>query len=124
MEIATDPDLGLFDSTCEIYAQDGQFAVGAPSYNFSVLVLTAACMKAAPSAIRIGGSEVKALTEIESIQPWHALLDAYYPQLDGQTQYQAQITDANNNTLAFDVLAVEHDSQSQMTRLSLRLVTL
>ena len=124
MELATDPDRGLFDATCNIYAQDGAFSVGAPSYNYSVLVLTAACMKATPSAIKIAGSEVKSLEEIQTTQPWHTLLESYYSVLDGQTQYQAQITDADNNTIAYDVLAVEHDSMLVMTRLALRLVTL
>ena len=113
---------GTFSSFCNILAPDGLFdSAGAPSGNYAPVsgLQGIVCQKAALSVLRIGGTEQKSTPEQEAIQPWHCLLDTYYPALDGHTEYRAQVDGVN-----YDVLAVEHDSQKIMTRLSLRIVKL
>lgn len=126
MSLATDPDLGLFDSRASFNEPSGAFSVGAPTGAYVPVagLQSIPCIKAAQSMLRVGGTEMKSLPEIETIQPWHTLLDAYYPALDGHTEYQCTVTDPGNIMTTYDVLAVEKDSQSLMTRLTLRLVTL
>ena len=131
MVIATDPDLGLFSSVCNILAPDGSFTVGQPSGNYVPVsgLQGIACMKATLSAIRISATEAKTMQDQQQISPFHTLLDSYYPALwaaDGtpHTEYQAQITDEDGTVSTFDILGIEKDSQGIMTRLAMRLVTL
>ncbi len=120
MTIATDPDLELFNSVANFSAPPTDLVVGAPIGDYTPVdgLQGIPCMRAALSAIRIAGSEVKSLQEIESLQPWRTLLNGFYSQLDGHTEYAVDI-----DGIQFDILAIEHDSQLQMTRLSLRKVT-
>lgn len=111
---------GLFVSTCDIKAPSGVFnASGAPDGNYSnVAGLTGIrCMRAPQSDIRIIATEMNSLSEILSVNESRVLLDAYYPAI--LPSYQAVV-----DGVAYDIKGVEHDSQSQMTRLRVELASL
>jgi len=81
-------------------------ACTAPPYNFS------------DTSIR--ADEMKAIPEIAATGPLHVLLDANYPLLNaGWRGGWRCLIDGTN----YDILGVESDSQSKMTRVSVRLVT-
>lgn len=68
----------------------------------------------------IRADEMKAVAEIAAAQFHHVLLDSYYPLLDaGWRNGWRCLIDGTN----FDILGVESDSQSKMTRVHVRLVT-
>lgn len=114
-------EVDLFTSLCTIMAPPATLTVGAPIGPYTPVpgLINIPCLKASPSPLRVQGTEVKSIEEQQSIQPWHVLLNDYYAALDGHTEYQAVI-----DGIDFDVLGVEHDSQMQMSRLSVREVTL
>lgn len=64
--------------------------------------------------------EMKAVPEIAAMGFHHTLLDGYYPLLNAG--WRAGWRCLIDGTL-FDILGVENDSQSKMTRVSVRLVT-
>jgi hypothetical protein len=87
--------LGLVNIACTV-----------PPYNFS------------DTSIR--ADEMKAIPEIAATGPLHVLLDSNYPLLAaGWRSGWRCLIDGTN----FDILGVESDSQSKMTRVSVRLVT-
>lgn len=73
------------------------------------------CMKAPTSPVRVQATEMKALEDIMSKVPLHVLLNGYYPAI---TPDLWALVDG----VQYDIIGVESDSQSQMTRLELQLV--
>ncbi len=68
----------------------------------------------------IRAEEMKAVPDIASLRFLHTLLDGYYPLLKtGWPQGWRCLIDGVN----YDIIGVESDSQSKMTRVSVRLVT-
>lgn len=116
---------GLFDALANIQAPDGTFGPsGAPSGNYvTVSGLGAiACMDAPPSDARIQATEAKSLADQLSLNMRHVLLSGYYPQIE--TDWRAVITKSDGVTVVvYDVMGAESDSQTQQTRLEVRIVT-
>ena len=116
---------GLFVSLCTITQPDGNLGPsGQPSGTFVNVpgLVSIPCMDAVPSDSRVQAIEAKALQEILSKGFRHVLLNGYYPEAspDGQipTGWRATV-----DSVVYDILGVEHDSQNQMTRLYLQIVT-
>lgn len=117
---------GLF--SCLFTAQEpaGTFGPsGAPSGAFSDVagLVNIACMQAVTSEIRITATEEKSVSNILSLDSDHVLLDAYYPTLEAgwRAGWRCQITLPDGETVETrDILGVEHDSQTQMTRVAVR----
>lgn len=88
-----------------------------------------ACQKAPPSDARIQATEQKTIGQVDSSNLWHVLLDKYYGGVlvtlpDGQIVFGPQTSmQAVVDGVPFDVLGVELDSQKQMTRVQLQMVT-
>lgn len=97
-------------------------ATGAPDGVYSdVLGLVNIPCTAPPNAeARIQATEVKALSEIAAAEMHHVLLDSWYPTLDEGWRggWRCKV-----DGVTYDIMGVEGDSQSQMTRVSVRLVT-
>ena len=121
--------MGTFVSLCTVQKPDGAVNPdGTPSNGFMdagiVDLYTGqsqiACMDAVPSDARIQATERKDLEEIMAAAYRHVLLDACYPQiLAGVGNGWRVIVDG----VKYDLLGAEDDSQGQMTRLELQLVT-
>jgi hypothetical protein len=78
------------------------------------------CTAPPPSDSRIQAVEVKNMQEIASSELHHVLLNSWYPQLDlGWRDGWRAVVDSYD----YDILGVESDSQMQMTRVTIRLVT-
>lgn len=112
---------GLFISVCTIQTPSTSIVgAGQRAISWANLAghVSIACMDA-PEGLenKIDSSENKGVRNITDIDRHHVLLDAYYPAI--QVRYRAVI-----DGTAFDIMAVEHDSQRQMTRLAVRLATL
>lgn len=119
--------MGRFESLCTIQAPDGSLgASGFPSgayVNVAGLV-GIACQDAPPSLARIQATEAKSLAEILALNMRHVLLDGYYPTISKNTEWRAVITAADGSTVTvYDIMGAESDSQAQLTRLEVRLVT-
>jgi hypothetical protein len=88
------------------------------------------CMPPPPSEARVQATEVKALAEITGAELHHVLLDKWYSALDlgWRDGWRCMIgaNDGNGNMIngwAYDIMGVESDSQTKMTRLEIKLVT-
>ena len=115
---------GLFVSRVTIQAPDGnQGGSGAPSGTYANVagLVSIPCMDAPATFTSIDVTEIKALAEIESKGCRHVLLDAHYPTLEAgwRAGWRAVVDGIN-----YDILGAEPDSQDQMTRMELQLVTL
>ncbi len=111
---------GLFVSTCDIQEPSGFYnAAGAPDGTYvNVAGLTSiTCMRAPISKMRIRADEKNSIPEILSVNESHVLLGAYHPAI--QTNWRAVV-----DSVAYDIKGVEHDSQLQMSRLRVALVSL
>lgn len=115
---------GLFVSLCTIQQPDGIVdPAGAPSGDFVDVsgLVNIPCMNAPLDDGSIAATEAKELEEIASKGFKHILLNGYYPQAtpDDQipTNWRAII-----DSVTYDILGVEHDSQHQMTRMEVELV--
>ncbi len=79
------------------------------------------CMSAPISVDSFNADESKALPQITSSAARHVLLDGFYPAaVDGWREGWQIVVDGQS----FDVLGVEGDSQSQMTRVRITDVTI
>lgn len=115
---------GLFVSTCTIYAPTGAFGVSGAQlvypngYAAVPSVTNVKCMKAPTGVLsdKILASEIAMLREILTMQPWHVLLDNYYAAVDSAAGQLAVI-----DGIVYELFGNDHDSQFQMTRLSVRL---
>ena len=87
------------------------------------------CMNAPESGMKVSSDETRLLPHIEAERHRHVLLKGYYQQLDtGFSQgagmgWEVTITDAAGNSQDYDFLGGEGDSQVQMTRIKVMLVT-
>jgi hypothetical protein len=115
---------GIASAICNIQMQDGTFGPsGAPSQNYvPVAGLQGLIVMNAPKSVgdRVGASKEKAVEQQTSFDPRHVWLAGFYPEI--VTQYQAVVTDPLGNTITFDILGVEADSQALTTRMEVRLV--
>lgn len=120
--VAVGTDIG-WPSLCTISAPDGVPGYGgAPSGNYTpVSGLVAVPCRDAVTSASIQATELKALQEIESKGLRHLLLNGYYPQAspDGQipTFWRAVV-----DGITYNILGVEHDSETSQTRLELEIV--
>ncbi len=89
------------------------------------------CTAPPPSEARVQATEVKALQEITGSEMRHVLFEKFYPALDAgwRDGWRLLIQEADGSGgfqpgVAYDVLGVESDSQSQMSRCEVRLTTI
>lgn len=116
---------GTFVSLCTIQQPDNVFTdSGFPSGTFVNIagLVNIPCMKAPQSMIRIAADERKAEAGIQSLEPSHVLLDAYYPAIPQVTPTRPSLR-AIVDGINYEVMGVEHDSQLQMSRLTVRVAT-
>lgn len=114
---------GLVVSLCTIQVPSGnRGASGSPDNTwipFAGVPQNMPCMDAVTAA-SVQATEAKALAEIESKGLRHVWLTACYPQLVALKlsgiQVRALITDPLGNTLTYEVLGFEDDSQGTQTR--------
>lgn len=124
---------GLFASSAtflqpvQTQGPTGNPIAGAPTPISGLIAIPA--VNAPRSIIAVSSDETRELPHIESKRERHMLLKGYYPVLDtGFSQgagmgWQVQITDPGGNVNVYDFLGGEGDSQSQMTRVRMILVT-
>lgn len=116
---------GTFVSLCTIQQPDNVFTdSGFPSGTFVNIagLVNIPCMKAPLSMLRIGATEIKRVDSIESLEPSHVLLNAYYPAIPQVTPTRPSLR-AIVDGINYEVMGVEHDSQLQMSRLTVRVAT-
>jgi len=114
--------LGLFVSLCTVEQPDNLFSdSGFPSGNFLPIsgVVNIPCTAPPPNVIRVQASEDKKLDGVQSIVPSHVLLNGYFVQIPWAVVNRPALRAVIDGQI-FEVLGVEHDSQKQMTRLSVR----
>lgn len=112
---------GLFVSLCTIQEPSGTMtADGTPDNTFVDIdgLVDIRCMLAPTSISNISATEAKSERSIESFNSGHVLLESYYPTIGPNSQWRAVI-----DGVAYDILGAENDSQSQMTRLLVQVVT-
>ncbi len=126
---------GLFTTTlCTVQLPSGNVGPsGAPDGLFVNLtgVVDIDCMSAPPSSARIQATDVKSLQEIMNIWLRHVLLDGYFPQIVAAVGAGARavMTTVDQfgvvvETVNYDILGSEADSQIQMTRLELKFASI
>jgi len=111
---------GLFVSTVTIQEPDGVLVgSGQPSGNWVDVagLVNITAINAPISDSKILADEMKTLEETMAVNLRHVLLDGYYPQI---APYQRAFMDG----VGWDIIGAEADSQSQMTRLHLKLATI
>ena len=85
------------------------------------------CMAPPESTGSITATEVRALEEITASELHHVLLNGYYPTLDAG--WRGENSDGKGAWIAlidgfqYEIAGVESDSQSQMTRVRVKLAT-
>lgn len=85
------------------------------------------CTAPPNSNARLQATELKALTEITASEMHHVLLKAWYPSLDAGWRGDGTPAGAWRcvvDGVAYDILGVESDSHSIMTRVSIKLATI
>ena len=111
-------DTGLFVSLCTLQEPSGTFtASGAPDGLYVDVpgLVGIPCM-----APPINAGETRTLAEIEASDMQRVLLDGYYPTVDaGWRNGWRAVVDG----VAYDLAGVRSDSQSMMTELTVKLVT-
>ncbi len=123
MPETTSPQLGLFEAaTCTIKARSntvsGLGQVNMQNYTPIVGLENIPCMFAIQRpALPNVTATVRTATQFDTQTQFHVLLNAYYPAIEQQNL-------ANVNGQDYEIMAVESDSQQQMTRLACRIWTL
>ncbi len=116
-------ETGLLVSRFTAQAPDGISGdTGAPSGTYSNVtgLVNIRCTSPPISDARLSATEIKALSEVASTEFHHVLLEAWYPTLDeGWRGGWRCVIDGYE----FDINGVESDSQMQMTRVAVKLVT-
>ena len=85
------------------------------------------CMAPPPSPSSIQATEVRSLEDITAAEIHHVLLSGYFPQLDAG--WRGENPDGKGAWIAlidgfnYEIMGVESDSQSQMTRVRVKLAT-
>ena len=115
--IATGLLVSLFTAQAPTGALD---ASGVPTGAFADVagLVDIRCTAPPTSEAKITATEAKQLFQIGSSEDRHVLLDAYYPTLDAG--WRAGWRCVIDGTI-WDLLGVEHDSQFQMSRVSIHL---
>ena len=111
--------IGLFVSLCTIQRPSGNLdAAGYPDGAWANVagLVNIPCMDAPPSQARVQSTEIKGLAETLAVAPRHVLLNGYFPAIVPQDR-------AVVDSVVFDVLGSESDSQSGQTRMELRLAS-
>lgn len=119
---------GLLVSRCTIQRPSGnQSSSGAPDGLYVPItgLINIACTSP-PSASAKGmpAAEVRGPADTFATQPHHVLLDSYYPAVQDAwlgTATQEGGAIATVDGIDYTIIAVEHDSQGQMTRIEIRL---
>ena len=124
---------GLFVSEATIQQPDGNYVgAGQPSGNWTPItgLIGIPCMDAPRSTgERLTADEQKSTPEIQSRIFRHVLLNGFYGDLipwgdvGSRPALQAVITGRDDVAVTYELVGVESDSQQQMTRLALHLVT-
>lgn len=119
-------DSGLFVSFVTMQQPTGaQTSTGAPllsggdsgdGWNNVAGMINIPAMNAPQSESRLTADQKKELEMVEGYQLRHLLLGGYYPAIQENSNWRAMV-----DGTAYDVLGVESDSQSQMTRLRLQI---
>jgi|SRR5215472_3065497 len=114
---------GLLVSRFTAQAPSGNLgSTGAPDGTFVNVagLVSIRCTAPPTSDARIQATEIKQLADIAAAEMHHVLLDAWYPALDnGWRDGWRCVVDG----VAYDIMGVESDSQTRMTRVQIRLVT-
>jgi hypothetical protein len=82
------------------------------------------CMDAPLTVGRITADEKKSIEEIEASNEDHIWLAGFYPGIETDTNWRAQVTDPAGNVSYWDVLGSESDSQAQTTRVKVQQVSI
>ena len=111
-------DTGMFVSLCTLQEPSGTFtAGGAPDGLYADVAGLVGIPCMAPP---INAGETRTLAEIEASDMQRVLLDGYYPTMDaGWRNGWRAVVDG----VAYDLAGVRSDSQSRMTDLTVKLVT-
>jgi hypothetical protein len=117
---------GLFVALCSAYAPTGALGPsGAPTGAYGPVsgLQSIPCTSAPTSGIRVTATEQKSAKQVLALRFNHVLLDGFFPQFPPGTDsgWQVQIVDAAGNGPTYDLLGAEADSQTLMTRLSVRI---
>jgi len=107
-------DTGLFSSVCTIQAWNE--AVGASGQPTGVYANVTGLILIPCQAMPLSARERKALGEETSIAMLHVLLNGLYA---GIVEKQRAVIDG----VVYDIVAVDQDSQGQMTTMDVRLAT-
>ena len=124
--IATGLMVSLFTAQEPRPTQAGNGAITFDYVNVAGLI-NIPCIAAPESPANIVATEVRALTEITASEIRHVLLDTWYPQLDAG--WRGEAADGKGAWIAsidgfqFEISGVESDSQTQMTRVKVKLAT-
>jgi hypothetical protein len=121
----------LFDSLATIQSPDGGLNPdGTPDNGFTNVFVNIPCMDSVPSVTRVQATEVRDLQEIMSKGYRHVLLNQFFadaPALPGgpfaQQGWSGLGYRAIIDGVYYTILGAENDSQNQMTRMELQLVT-
>lgn len=115
---------GLFVSLCTISALPSPMALGpsgSPTDAFVAVtgLIDIRCMKSVVLVVLSSPAayETKSTSRELTSNDWHVLLESYYPTIT--TLMRATIDD-----VVYDIVGVDQDSQSQMTRLRVRLASI
>ena len=121
-------DSGLFVSLVTIQEPSGNLNIsGAPDdvYLDVAGLVNLVCMDAPESDARIRAEKTKLPEYVESEQIRHVLLGGYYEMVTEGRAWRAWLRTPGTDPTGgyYDIRGVESDSQSQMTRLKLALIT-
>lgn len=115
---------GLFVSRCTVQEPSETLTTaGVPVGTYSNVtgLVDIPCMAAPPAIDKaIAGVERRGVSQIQAEGFWHVLLDRYYASLvEGWRVGWRAVIDG----IQYNIAAVDHDSQLQMTRISAERVT-
>lgn len=115
---------GLLVSLCTVQSPPTTFsASGAPTGSYVDVpgLVGIRCMNAPSRIARIGATEERTEAQITDSNDGHVLLEGYYPTLDaGWRDGWRAVIDGTD----YDIRGVESDSQAQMTRVAVMVVTI
>ena len=114
---------GLYVSLCTIQQPSGNFGPsGAPDGTYTNVSgrVNLACQRAAPAALAVTANEVKSVGQVESVLADHVAFPAYYPDLETAAGkgWRAII-----DSVVYDILGAECDSQKVLTRMEVQVAT-
>jgi hypothetical protein len=120
---------GLFTWSVTIQKASGTLIVGQPDGNFvdaELDLVGLPCRAAPPSPAKITANEIKAIADILSLNFFHVLIGAPYPQIRTNigVYNHAVLTDPLGNVGAYEIMGCELDSVPSMTRLTCRVAAL